>query len=72
MPELIHDGKNGLVARTGDTDSFVTCLERLIEDVPLRERLGQAARESIEQSYTDVHIARLSTAFYQESLGVNK
>ncbi len=72
MPELIQNGKNGLVAQTGDANSFVACLERLIEDQPFREQLGQAARKSIEQSYTDVHIASLSTAFYQESLGKDR
>jgi glycosyltransferase involved in cell wall biosynthesis len=68
MPELIRDGQNGLLARSGDPTSYIACIERLIEDGLLRERLGTAARRTIERSYTDVHIARLSTEYYLECL----
>jgi glycogen(starch) synthase len=68
MPELIRDGENGLLARSGDVASYIAALERLIEDRPLRERLGAAARATIEASHTDTHMAKLSTAYYQECL----
>jgi len=68
MPELIRHGENGLMARSGEVGSFVSCLERLIEDRPLRERLGGAARRTVEESFTDVHVARLSTEYYRECL----
>ena len=68
MPELIRDGVNGLLARTGDASSFVRQLERLIEDRPLADRLGAAARRTIEESFTDVGVARSSAAFYRECL----
>ena len=32
LPELIRDGENGLVAPSEDVASYVTCIERLIED----------------------------------------
>jgi glycosyltransferase involved in cell wall biosynthesis len=68
MPELIHDGENGLVARSGDTGAFISCLERVIEDHSLRDRLGRAARLKIEQSYTDVHIAKVSVNYYEKCI----
>jgi glycogen synthase len=68
MPELVRDGVNGLLARTGDASSFVRQLERLIEDRPLADRLGAAARRTIEESFTDVGVARSSAAFYRECL----
>jgi glycosyltransferase involved in cell wall biosynthesis len=68
MPELIRNGENGLLARNGDPDSYITSLERLIEDKALRERLGAAARQTIKESFTDVHIARMSTEYYLECL----
>lgn len=68
MPELIRHNKNGLLGRNGDPASFIAALERLIEDRPLRERLGSAARQSIEESHTDVEIARISTEYYYECL----
>ncbi len=64
LPELIQDGQNGLLTPNEDADSYVANLQRLLEDQPLRERLGQAARHTIEDRYTDIHIARQSLAYY--------
>jgi glycogen synthase len=68
MPELIRDGVNGLLAQNGDPGSFVIQLERLIEDRPLAGRLGAAARRTIEDSFTDLEVARSSAAYYRECL----
>jgi len=68
MPELIEDGRNGLLARAGDSDSYVKQLERVIEDSALRKRLGAAARQSVEQRYTCDRIARLTTKVYEASV----
>ena len=68
MPELIADGENGLLATAGNPAEFIACLEALIEDRDLRERLGSAARRTIEKTYTDLAIARISTAYYQACL----
>jgi glycosyltransferase involved in cell wall biosynthesis len=68
MPELIRDGENGLVAHNGDPASYVEKISRLIEDALLRERLGAAARRTIEQAFTDVHIARVSAYYYEECI----
>lgn len=69
MPELIRDGENGFLARSGDPSAFVSALELLIEAKPLRDRLGEAARATIEKSFTDVHVARLSADYYREQRG---
>jgi glycosyltransferase involved in cell wall biosynthesis len=68
MPELVEDGVTGLLARSGDAASYVAALERVIDDGALRERLGAAARRRIEASFTDVHIAGQSAAFYRECM----
>lgn len=69
LPELIHDGINGLLAPSGDVGAFVRCLERLIEDRDLRERLGAAARRTVDDFHTDVGIAEASLAYYRECVG---
>lgn len=66
MRELIQDGVNGVLARSGDAPSYVRALEALIEDAPRRERLGAAARQTIEKRFTDVQIAERSVAYYRE------
>jgi glycosyltransferase involved in cell wall biosynthesis len=68
LPELIHPGKNGLCSRSGDVASYIAGLEKLIEDAALRERLGAAARRTIERSYTDIRIARMSADYYMQCL----
>ena len=68
MPELIRHGENGMLATNGTAAHYVDALERLIEDRRLRERLGAAARRTVEDSYTDREIARRSTEFYAKVL----
>jgi len=68
LPELIEDGRNGLTANSGDARGFVRQIERLIEDRELRERLGAAARRTIEERYTDVGIARQSLDHWSKVL----
>lgn len=64
MPELIDDGRNGLVFRW-DAGELARSIARLLEDEPLRSRLGEAGRESVADFQADVVIARLVSA-YQE------
>jgi glycosyltransferase involved in cell wall biosynthesis len=68
MPELIADRTNGLLAHNGDAESFAQAVEELIEANALRERLGAAARRTVEQCLTDVAIARRMTNVYDQVL----
>jgi glycogen synthase len=71
MPEMIRNNENGLLARNGDIASFVSCLERLIEDQAFRKRLGTQARETIAKYYTDTRIAQSSFEFYRGFIKLN-
>lgn len=56
--EIITHNRNGLLART--QEEWSCCLRRLVEDAGLRERLGQAGRNRVEQHYAlDVQAPRL-------------
>ena len=66
MPELVQDGVNGLLASSGSPASYVEQIGRLLDDDRLRARLGAAARQSVESSFRDVHIARASVDHYRE------
>jgi glycosyltransferase involved in cell wall biosynthesis len=48
--ELIAHEANGMLART--PEEWFACLERLASDPGLRERLGQAGRETVEARYS--------------------
>lgn len=47
--EIITHNQNGLLARS--EEEWSGCLGQLVEDAQLRERLGQAGRERVEQHY---------------------
>lgn len=47
MPELIRDGENGLFV-SRDVDDIAAKLRRLRDDPEFRERMGRAARASVE------------------------
>lgn len=47
VPEIVKHETNGLLTPVGDPDSLAKCILRLLEDGTLRERLGQAGRETI-------------------------
>lgn len=68
MPELIEDGRTGVLAKNGDPASFVSALTRMIEDRQLRERCGAAARAEVEKRLTDVAIAQRSVDVYRAHL----
>jgi glycosyltransferase involved in cell wall biosynthesis len=65
MPELIEHERTGLLANNGDPASFIQALQRMIEDDPLRQRCGEAARQEVEKRLTDVAIAQRSVDLYQ-------
>jgi glycosyltransferase involved in cell wall biosynthesis len=68
LPELLEHGTSGLLARSGDSNAYISCLEQLIEDANLRQKLGAAARKKIEEKYTDLAIAGLSVETYRQAL----
>jgi glycosyltransferase involved in cell wall biosynthesis len=56
-PEVIQDGVNGLLA--GSAEEWHSALSRLIADARLRQRLGNAGRETVAEHYTLERVAPL-------------
>lgn len=52
IPQAVHDGENGLLVEPGNVDALAAALRRVLADSTLRVRLGQAARRTIEKSYS--------------------
>ena len=68
MPELIADRVNGLLARSGDAESFARAVEELVDTPALRERLALRPDEPSEERLTDVTVARRIVDVYSQSL----
>lgn len=47
VPELIHDGQNGILVDKGDADGLANSIAKLVADEQLRDQLGAAAFESV-------------------------
>lgn len=47
---IIQDGINGFLTRT--KEEFIGKMQRLIEDCKLRQRIGEKARETVEEDYS--------------------
>ncbi len=61
IPQLITHGANGLLIEPGDVEGLAAAISRLMNDRSLRDRLGAAARATIEAGFTlDRTLARLS------------
>src|SRR5207237_10397606 len=48
IPDLVHDGENGLLVGAGDTRALADALVRILSDRQLAERLAARARASVE------------------------
>ena len=59
VPELVHDGENGLLVSAGDRDALAAAVRRVIGEPGLRERLAAAAAPSVEHLRPEALYARL-------------
>jgi glycosyltransferase involved in cell wall biosynthesis len=53
LRDFLRDGENGLFADPGSPADLARHLNRLLDDQPLRERLGRNARAAVERAFDD-------------------
>lgn len=62
--DVVKDGGNGLLVPPGDESALAEAVNRLIEDVSLRERLGMQAREDAVRYHSwEQYLSRLEAVF---------
>jgi len=69
VPEIIEDGVTGLLCPSGDTDALTAALERLVQDGPLRETMGAAARARIDSVFGTAACSQRLVEVYESLLG---
>ena len=52
IKEVLTDGKNALLADPEDIGQWSICIDKLLTDKLLREKLGDAAKKELEDKYT--------------------
>jgi glycosyltransferase involved in cell wall biosynthesis len=68
IPELIEDGRNGLLVPPGDPSAMATALLRLMEDDVRASDLAEAARRTVEARYSFKQMVTAFEALYLEEL----
>jgi glycogen synthase len=64
MVEVVADGETGLLADPGDSASLEKCLNSLIENAALRERMGLAGRQRYAAQFTPDRMAKDVAALF--------
>ncbi len=65
MKDIIRHGQTGLLVPIRSPEAIVAALERLMDDVPLRLRLGHAARHEAMDKYTWSKVAEPVRRVYE-------
>jgi spore coat protein SA len=73
IPEVVRDGFNGLLLQQRDDDTELAAkITGLLDDVPLRRRLGQQGRDWVRAGFSWERIAGVLEEFYDEVMDRNR
>ena len=68
VPDIIEDGKTGLLVTPGDRGQLIRAMEALLTSADLRNRMGEAARHKVEvDAAPDVHRRQLVALITQSA-----
>ena len=66
IPDLVHDGENGLLVPFGDVAALAAAVRSLVEGPDLAARLGGEGRRQVLERYTWEQTYRTLTQVYTE------
>jgi glycosyltransferase involved in cell wall biosynthesis len=66
--QLVKNGLHGILTPVGDIEKIAESIVRLLQDAPLRRRMGEAAREHIAANYSTSHIVDRYEVLFREIL----
>ena len=69
VPELIHDGQTGLIARLGDTDDLAAKIATLVSDRALADQLAARAEQFVLENNSDASMREKFERVAAECLG---
>jgi glycosyltransferase involved in cell wall biosynthesis len=69
IPEAVRDGETGLLVEPGNPVDLAQALTRLLGDDALRQRLGQAGRQWVEEAFSADLMVDGNLTVYRELVG---
>ena len=66
--DVIEPGENGVLVPPGDPEALAVAVGDMLEDRGMRERLGRAARRTVEEDYTWEVVTERVLACYRRAL----
>lgn len=69
IPEVIHDGVNGLLVTSGSADELASAIIRLARDASLREEMGRNGMRIFDEKFTQSGMLHRIESLYDKLLG---
>ncbi|MEP6877596.1 MAG: glycosyltransferase family 4 protein [Nitrosospira sp.] len=66
IPDVIEDGKDGLLVQPGDVCGLADAVARLLQNHPMREQMARNARQKYENRYSSHSVIPQVEAVYRE------
>lgn len=67
--EIVTEGENGFLVPTGDVEAFARAFDRLISDVALRRRMGEANRVRVQRFSVDTMVEAILRIYEEVAKG---
>jgi len=64
--DCVADGDNGLLVPVRDVEALVQAIGRLLDDPPLRMRLGERGRQRAVEEFSSARVIDATLAVYRE------
>lgn len=71
IPEIVIDGKTGLLVLPDNSDALAKGLLRLMQNPSLCQQFGIAGRQRLEEEFTVERMVQKTIAVYEEVLGIS-
>jgi glycosyltransferase involved in cell wall biosynthesis len=68
IPEMVEDGRSGLLVPPHDRDALARAITRLLVDHPYADMLGRAGRELVHERFCVELMVRAIESIYDESV----
>jgi len=72
IPEVVLDGRTGLLVPPADPEALAVAILRLLEDPRAAQRLGEAGRERARESFSREAFIQAHRKLYGELLGLKR